>query len=254
MKKGMSIVIAILFGLNIVLVVFIILLLTGVVDVNINNIKNNEDNNSINNNIDNGNVGDNIDIISDDDKYASIIDEYRNAMNDNNYDDNNDNYKNINQNMISIYHKHKSGLYEGTMTINYCYYDINKDGNNELIVSGTKNNIIAIYTYDGGTVNVFINDSCLGERCNVSIYDNGIIYFYGAGGAAVHGLTFYKIGNDGYSREIVKDFGVEIKDGIYNIESDGVKTDFKSDKEAIDSVVNGASVVDLSKLEFKEIK
>ena len=251
MKKGVGILIGILFGLNIVLIAVIILLLTGVVDVNNNGSSKLDADISDNNK-------DNIDIVSDDDKYASIIDEYRKAMNDTNYRENMNNYKNINQIMVSYYHNYIENIYEGTMTINYVYYDINKDGSNELVIfsnsKGRNNNIGEIYTYDGNKANMFLREVCVGERCPVSIYDNGIIYFYGAGGAAVHGLTFYKIGSDGYSRETVKDFGVEINDGIYSIESDGVKTDFKSDEEAINSVVNGAKVVDLSSLKWVEIK
>lgn len=263
MKKGASVVIVLLITIIVILIIFIGLLLTGVVDINIDNDKIN--NSSSNNEISNNNGDNNIDsnnnnknTISDDVKYSSIIDEYKRAMNDSNYFNNMEKYTNINTIVVANYFNYLKGNFSGTMTINYLYYDINKDGNNELVVfsnsDSRNNNIAEIYTYDGNKANMFIKEGCLGERCIAHIYDNGIIYFYGAGGAAIHGLDFYKIGNDGYSKDIVKTFGVEIKDGIHSIESDGVKTNFKSDEEAINSVVNGASVVDLSKLQFKEIK
>lgn len=257
MKKGVGIIIGILFGLNIVLVTMIVLILTGVVDIKLNNSNQKLDTDNVNvdsnNNkqelSDNKNEEKNID----DDKYASIIDEYKTAMNDSNYIENMDKYSNINTNMVRFYHLYKNGVYEENMVINYAYYDINKDGSNEMIVTDT-NNIIEIYTYDGNKANAFFKDSCLGERCNAHIYENGLIYFYGAGGASLHGLTFYKIGADGYSKDIVKDFGVEIHDGVYTIESDGVITDFKSDEEVINSVVGNTKKVDLSRLNWKEIK
>lgn len=256
MKKGVGIIIGILFGLNIVLVVVMVLMLTGVIDVKIN--KNNDISTKNEEKINNTNKND--DMNKDDEKYASIIDEYRRAMNDSDYDYTDENkYPFVNSTVLHHYHNYKNGNYEGSMTLNYVYYDINKDGNLELIVATNHNskeyNIAEIYTYDGSKANAFFKSVCLGERCNAHIYENGIIYFYGASGAAVHGLTFYKIGSDGYSRETVKDFGVEINDdGVYNIESDGVKTEFKSDDEAINSVVGDTKKVDLFILKWIEIK
>ena len=146
------------------------------------------------------------------------------------------------------------------LIFNYVYYDINKDGNNELIVvfssPSAQYHIAEIYTYDGNKASMFIpQQGCLGERCSATLYDNGIIYFYGAGGARVHGLTFYKIGDNGYSIEIVKDYGVEIdENGNYTISEGDTVTSYKSDEEAINSVVGNAKKVDMTKLDWKEIK
>ena len=147
------------------------------------------------------------------------------------------------------------------MAIDYTYYDINKDGTNELIIVtntlSDKYNIGEIYTYDGSKANMFINDDCLGERCRVAIYDNGIVYFYAFGGAKYYDLYFYSIGSDGYSREIISTYMVEIDENDNFIITDSntkSKTDYSSDEEVISSVINGAKQVDLDKLEWNEIK
>ena len=145
------------------------------------------------------------------------------------------------------------------MTFNYAYYDINKDNNNELIVftnsSTAINNISEIYTFDGEKAKKFIDNSCLGERCSAKIYNNGIIYFYGAGGAYTHGLEFYKIGNDGYSKEEIATFIVEIdKNNNNTIKANNDVTEFKSDEEAIKSIVKDSKVINLSNLEWKAIE
>ena len=253
MKNSARVLIGILFGLNIVLVAIILLLLTGVVDLGKDSDK--KDNN--NENVVDKDIKEN-NLIDDDKKYSSIISEYKEAIKDENFDDNIDKYININTIMVSYYHKHINGVFSGSMSINYVYYDINKDGNNELIVftnSDDKNgSIIDIYTSDGNNTNTFDAGCVLGERCSATIYDNGIIYFYGSGGATVHGLTFYKIGNDGYTFEKEKEFDVEVNNGVYSAELNGVKTEFKSDDEVIKSIVNSASKVDMFSLNYKEIK
>lgn len=195
-----------------------------------------------------------------DQKYSIIIEEYRNAMKDNEYDFTSDKYPNINNNMMHYYHNNLKESSQRTMSFNYTYYDINKDGKKELIVvtntDSKSYNIAEIYTYDGTKPVKFISESCLGERCTADVYDNGIIYFYGAGGAMMHGLSFYKIDTNGYDKNIFRDYVVEIDNNKNVIITDSitkVKTDFTSDDQVISSVMGTANRVDLSKLEWKDI-
>lgn len=191
----------------------------------------------------------------DNERYASIIEEYKNAMNDTGYNDSMDvekNYPNINEHMMHYYH-----AYGKKVIFKYVFYDINNDKKNEMIVGDGSNGIYEMYTYDGSKAIKFYNQSCLGERCNSSIYDNGIVYFYGAGGASVHGLDFYKIGSDGYSKETYKSYSVEYDSNRnVTITDNNTKsvTNYKTDEEVISNVVGNSKKVDLSKLNWIEIK
>lgn len=232
------------------LVLFICLGISGVISVGVKN--KNKSTEITDNKKDDNNVSAN------DDRYAYIIEEYRSAMNDVDFNNVNiDNkYPNINSTVMHLYHNYNTD----TMTLNYVYYDINKDGNDELIVfsnsSSKNNNLAEIYTYDGNKANKFINDICLGEKCIAKIYDNGIIYYYGAGGALFHELVFYKIGNDGYSKKVVKNYSVEYSDNNVAVTDSATKTktDYTTDEDVILNVVGNAKEIDLSILEWKEIK
>ena len=170
------------------------------------------------------------------DEYLAIIEEYKGALNDKDFN----------------YH-----AYDNSVIFKYVFFDINNDGKNEMIVGDGNNAIYEIYTYDGKKVLRFYDDGCLGERCSSSIYDNGIIYFYGSGGASVHGLDFYKVAGDGYSKEVIKSYSVEYdSNGNVTIMDNNTKsvTNFKKDEEVISSVIGSAKKVDLSKLDWIEIK
>ena len=93
----------------------------------------------------------------------------------------------------------------------------------------------------------------MGERCSAEIYDSGIIYFYGAGGARYHGVEFYKIASDGYTKETISTYGVEYdENGNVTILNNNNKTDFKTEEELINSVKKDANTIDLSKLSWIE--
>ena len=116
-----------------------------------------------------------------------------------------------------------------------------------------------IYTYDGNKANRLINENCLGERCSVALYNDGTIYFEGSGGAAIHGYAVYKIGADGNSRETVKDYTVEYtdQDGKTFVVTNNItnKTEnFLSIDELESSLIGSAKKVDMTKLDWKEIK
>ena len=189
----------------------------------------------------------------DNERYTAIIEEYRKAMNDIGYNDGVDVekiYPNINEHMMHYYHG-------GSASFSYVFYDVNKDEKNEMIVGDGSNGIYEMYTYDGSKAIKFYNQSCLGDRCNSSIYDNGIIYFYGSGGAMIHGLDFYKIASDGYSKETYKSYSVEYDSNKnVTITDNNTKsvTNYKTDEEVISSVVGNSEKVDLSKLNWVEIK
>ena len=102
----------------------------------------------------------------------------------------------------------------------YSLYDIDKNGVNELIISDKNDgsgNIYDIFTYANGKIYSLHNEisgsysseySSWGERTQISLYKNGVIGIYGSGGAYAHGMSFYRIGTDGYS--MICHFDVEI--------------------------------------------
>ena len=257
-NKKNGLVLGVVIGIIIMLAVVCVLLSTNIIGFSS---KSNSNNTQTGNKEDNDYATEQEDKDSvEDQKYSIIIEEYRNAMKDNEYDFTSDKYPNINNNMMHYYHNNLKESSHGTMSFNYTYYDINKDGKKELIVvtntDSKSYNIAEIYTYDGTKPVKFISESCLGERCTADVYDNGIIYFYGAGGAMMHGLSFYKIDSNGYDKNTFKDYVVEIDNNKNVIITDGItktKTDFTSDDQVISSVVGSANKVDLSKLEWKEI-
>ena len=248
-------IIGILFGIIVMLVIIIGLFATDTISfsskVNSHDRKttNNEDN--INEEDKENDDSDNLD----NEKYASIIEEYKKAVNDKDFNSNMETektYPNINDRII-----HLQYLSSSVPRIYYVFYDVNKDDNNEMIVGDSSNGIYEMYTYDGAKAIRFYNESCLGERCSSSIYDNGIIYFYGSGGANIHGLDFYKIGSDGYSKDTFKSYEVEYdSNGNVTITDNNTKsvTNFKKDEEVISSVVGSSKKIDLSKLGWIEIK
>lgn len=258
-KSNSGLVVGMLIGIIIMLVIVIALFATDTISFNNNS---NDSESTTNDELINEQTENNSSSSElDNERYTSIIEEYRTAMNDDNYYDNMNKYSNINNIIVMYYHNHKKGYGEGVFLLKYTYYDINKDGKNEMIVisssEGYEYNIAEIYIYDGSNSSPFVNEGCLGERCSAEIYNNGIIYFYGSGGAMIHGLHFYKIGNDGYSKDTFKSFSVEYDSNRNVTITDNLmkeKTNYKNDEEVISSVVGSARKVDLSKLSWIEIK
>ena len=174
-NKG-GLIIGILIGIIIMLVVIIGLFVTNTISlnskVNSSNEKSANKKDKVEEQSETTSKNDNLD----NEKYASIIEEYKKAVNDKDFNNNMDTekiYPNINDHII-----HLQYLSSSVPRIYYVFYDVNKDENNEMIVGDSDNGIYEMYTYDGAKAIRFYNESCLGERCNSSIYDNGMIYFY----------------------------------------------------------------------------
>ncbi len=184
--------------------------------------------------------------------YNSIIEEYKQALTDENYYDTGK-YNNINTNAIHIARDYHNGeLY-------YAYYDINKDNKDELIVGIKK--ISELYTNDGKR---FFNEDCLGERCSAEILDNGTLFFSGSGGARYHTYSFHKIASDGYSSELIKGYNIEYEEGesSYSMNSPTKTiTEIKTNQIITDSTVEqlieegkgNAQTIDLNTLNWVKI-
>lgn len=245
-KNNNGMLVGILIGLVIAIIVVGGLFATGIIKLNNNmnftdkkeNIK--EENLTTDNKVENTKI--------DEEKYSTIIEEYKTAMNDKEYDANNEKYKYIHTLMMHYYHNNYD------IEFKYTYYDINKDSKKELIL-GNGYNIFGIYTYDS-EIKELPDQDCLGDRCNAELYDNGIIYFYGSNSAVMHHVEFYEIVTNGYSFNRIKNYTVKYNDNNATITDEITKTitDYKSDEEIILNVVGNANKIDLSKLNWTEIK
>ena len=152
--------------------------------------------------------------ITDEEMYATITNDYKQAIDELDLDDLESEekveqqYELVNMSLLTHVARYKN---EG-VKLTYTFYDIDKNGINELLV-GADNSIGAIYSYDSVTnkpVKIFFQDTL--ERGNLDIYDNGIILSEGAGGAALHYYEFGKINEDGISYKLLESVEEEYKE------------------------------------------
>lgn len=96
---------------------------------------------------------------------------------------------------------HKQDIY-------YALYDIDGNGTNELIIAGGENVFweYDLYGYDGTKAVHIFSEMEFGYRTNFSLYENGVIEVSYSGSSAESGTDFYKIGNDGFTPELVDSF------------------------------------------------
>lgn len=103
---------------------------------------------------------------------------------------------------------HKQDIY-------YTFYDIDGNGTMELIIGGgehsTSNPVFSpwnydLYGYNGTKVVHLFPENEFGYRTNFSLYENGVIEVFYSSSAAESGVDFYKIGNDGFTPELIDSF------------------------------------------------
>lgn len=99
--------------------------------------------------------------------------------------------------------------------IYYTFYDIDGNGTMELIIAGEERGVsnpafspwnYDLYGYDGTNVVHIFPEMEFGYRTNFSLYENGVIEVFYSNSAAESGVDFYRIGNDGFTPELVDSF------------------------------------------------
>ena len=148
-------------------------------------------------------------IFTDEEIYKTVIDNYINAMQE--YKNNGMNFDEEYELVCTTLIEHVARYEHNGVKIAYGFYDIDKNGVNELIV-GVDGNVGAIYTYDkmnNKVEKIHYLDTM--ERGRTTIYDNGVIFSQGAGGAMLHYYEFGKISN-GTTYEIIEDIEEEYKE------------------------------------------
>lgn len=86
------------------------------------------------------------------------------------------------------------------------YYDINHDGVNELLLgcgSDESIRIADLYGFDGEKAVELIDEPSLGDRSQLQIMTDGIMYLRGSCSAAISTLELLRLGDNGYTVECV---------------------------------------------------
>lgn len=194
------------------------------------NTTNTTNNNSTGNNTKKSNL-------SNEEMYGTILNNYRNAMKEYDINDTDSQIKVGNKyELISMtLVMHVARYKNNGVKLTYSFYDIDKNGVNELIVAAD-GSAGALYTYDTKNNKVeklYYLDTL--ERGSLSIYDNGVIFAQGAGGAAIHYFEFGKIVN-GTTYEMIEGVKEEYKDENSNPEYSDVKSERKLDYKSLDEI------------------
>lgn len=88
----------------------------------------------------------------------------------------------------------------------YAFYDIDGNGTVELIIAGEGKGYYDLYGYDGTNVVHIFPEMDFGYKTSFSLCENGVIKVLYTDSATTSGVDFYKIGNDGFTPELVDAF------------------------------------------------
>ena len=189
-------------------------------------------------------------ILTDEEKYESVLNEYKNAISEFSFEDISSEESIENKyGMVSLtLIEHVTRYKDDGIKLTYNFYDIDKNGVNELLV-GASGSIGAIYSYDSNTkkpTKVLFQSTL--ERGNLDVYDNGVILSGGAGGAALHYYEFGKIASNGTSYELLESIEEEYIENnevpIYRNYETGETLEYKDIAEIMDKYVSNATVVE----------
>lgn len=127
------------------------------------------------------------------------------------------------------------------------FYDIDKNGTDELIL-GASNAMAVIYTFDkNANKPVFVYALDTIERGNLSIYDNGIIFSAGSGGATLTVYEYGKMDEKGTSYELLEkieeEYTEESEKPEYTDLVTGEKLAYKSLDEIFEKYTSNAKEV-----------
>lgn len=96
--------------------------------------------------------------------------------------------------------------------IYYAFYDLDGNGTEELLIAaGVFNPSFStwnydVYGYNGTNVIHLFPELEFGYRTNFSLYEDGVIEVFYSGSAMDSGVDFYRIGDDGFTPELMDSF------------------------------------------------
>ena len=188
--------------------------------------------------------------LSNEEMYEDVISSYKNAYEEYDMEDYESEDKILAKyDLVSIaLIEHVARYEENDVALTYEYYDIDKNGIDELIVgaSGAPGAIYSFNKNENKVTKIFFQDTI--ERGDLSIYDNGIIFSSGAGGAALHYYEFGKISKDGASYELLEKieekYEIENEPPVYRDVEASKELKYKSYDEIVDKYLSGANEVE----------
>lgn len=140
--------------------------------------------------------------------YAPIIEQYKEAIQHDFYVGTRDEYGEY-VNSTLVY----ASAYCGEIRVFYALKDINDDGVNEFVIGskldGGNIGICDIFTHDGSNPVPLFYVGTFGERTKCELYDTGVIYVAGSGGAELHSFDYYKLPTGSTAVEHIEGFSVE---------------------------------------------
>lgn len=205
------------------------------------NTNTNKNNNSNSNNNSNKNTNSN----TSSDKYSKIITEYKNAINDSG--DDLSKYPNVTDGDV---------IRDRQQKFKYAYYDINNDSEKELIIAATGSgeyNIIDLYSHNGTSAKKQIDANCLGARCQLKIYKNGILYMRGSSSSSEGSLTFSKINKSGLAT-VLHDVSYICEDGgVCEYYENNKKLNYTDESEVVSKYTENSTQLNLASLSWNSI-
>ena len=92
----------------------------------------------------------------------------------------------------------------------YAFEDLNDDGIEELFIglgsSGDDINIYSLFSFDGGKPVRLVEESSLGERSRMTIYEDNTFSVFGSGGAFYSGQWHYRLLQDSLNPEAIEEY------------------------------------------------
>lgn len=149
----------------------------------------------------------------------------------------------------AYYHMYDEVLY-------YSYYDIDKNGVPELLISMGNDEdvgeIVDVFGLNGSEAVCIQGNDSLGDRSRLTIYADGTLYREDSGGASIGEYTFYRLTSNGYELEVIK---------RYTYDSDKMPAPFFNSSESLTgdefyaslAHYEVASDIEWNKLEIEEI-
>lgn len=140
--------------------------------------------------------------------YSQVINQYKTAIENNFYSDNED----FNAEFVNIELLNNAGYCDNTK-VYYALVDINQDGTDELVIGssgdGSAIGKYDIFTHDGKNPAPLFDVGTFGYRSEFKLYDNGVIYTTGSGGAELHIYDYYILPKESTKVEHIAGFTCE---------------------------------------------
>lgn len=135
----------------------------------------------------------------------------------------------------------------------YAFEDLNEDGTDELFI-GVGDSIDHVYihslfSFNGAEPIRLVAEDSLGERSQMTVYEDNTFMIFGSGGAAYGSIQHYRLHPNSFAPEVINEYLHE--DTVcYRVEADGSRSDIP--KEKFTSLMNHDGMA-IKRLGWQEI-